>query len=247
MKLVLSNLSTAYTKTPILNGLNARVKPGEFIGLVGPNGSGKSCLLKTIAGLLAPHKGSVNLDDASIHGMGSKTRARLMSYLAQDKSAQWPLPVYNMVALGRAPYRGTLGKLSEQDKRAVEYALGAAQCNDLRDRRFDHLSGGEQMRVHLARALAVDAPLLLADEPNTALDPYYQISLMDALSAQVKTGTTVIASLHDLTLAKQFCTRIWVLHDGKLLKDDIPKDALNDDLLAKAFNVKREKNHWVAT
>ena len=93
MKLVLSNLSTAYTKTPILNGLNAQVKSGEFIGHDGPNGSGKSCLLKTIAGLLAPLEGSVNLDDTNIHAMRSKTRARLMSYFAQDKSAQWPLPV----------------------------------------------------------------------------------------------------------------------------------------------------------
>ena len=244
MKLVLSNLSTAYTKTPILNGVNTKVKSGEFIGLVGPNGSGKSCLLKTIAGLLAPLKGSINLDDADIYGMGSKNRARSVSYLAQDKSAQWPLPVYDMVALGRAPYRGTLGKLSEQDKRAVEYALEATQCNDLRDRRFDHLSGGEQMRVHLARALAVDAPVLLADEPNTALDPYYQISLMDALTAQVKTGTTVIASLHDLTLAQQFCTRIWVLSGGELLKDDRPENALTTDILASVFNIRKNGQGW---
>lgn len=247
MKFVLSNLSTAYTKTPILNGLNAQAKSGEFIGLVGPNGSGKSCLLKTIAGLLPPLEGTVNLDDTDIHATGPKIRARSISYLAQNKSAQWPLPVYDMVALGRAPYRGTLGKLSEQDKQAIEYALGATQCNDLRYRRFDQLSGGEQMRVHLARTFAVDAPILLADEPNTALDPYYQIFLMDALSAQVKTGTTVIASLHDLTLAKQFCSRVWVLSAGVLLKDDNPENALTDHILANVFNMKRDGNGWVVS
>ena len=102
------------------------------------------------------------------------------------------------------------------------------------------------MRVHLARALAVDAPLLIADEPNTALDPYYQITLMNTLSAQMKTGKTVIASLHDLSLAKQFCTRIWVVHQGGLVQDAKPDQALNKDILAQVFNIKRSGVHWEA-
>lgn len=247
MKLVLSDLGVAYAKAPVLSGLNTRVKASEFIGLVGPNGSGKSCLLKTIAGLLAPTTGKVRLNDSNIHTMEAKARARAMSYLAQDKTTNWPLPVYELVALGRAPFRGRLGKLSPQDKQAIEKALQTAHCDNLRDRRFDQLSGGEQMRVHLARTLAVNAPLILADEPNTALDPYYQLSLMNTLSTQVKSGTTVIASLHDLSLAKQFCTRIWVLHNGKLQQDETVKKALDENILANVFNIKQNGQGWEIT
>ena len=245
MKLELANLSVAYAGTPILRGLNTQVQGGEFIGLVGPNGSGKSCLLKTIAGILNPYSGSVHMDGGNIHSVDAKSRARTLSYLAQDKAAHWPLPVRGLIALGRAPYRGHLGCLSPQDKLAIDNAVRAAHCTDLQDRRFNQLSGGEQMRVHLARALAVDAALLIADEPNTALDPYYQISLMNTLSAQAKNGKTIITSLHDLSLAKQFCTRIWVLHEGALIHDSNPKNALGKDVLAQVFKVSKTNLGWV--
>lgn len=244
MKLELKNLSAAYDRTPILRGLNTQVGQGEFIGLIGPNGSGKSCLLKTIAGILKPIAGDVILDGDNVHAMSAKSRARKISYLAQDRTANWPLPVDQLVALGRAPYRGSLGKLSTQDELAIAHALNTAHCIDLKTRRFDQLSGGEQMRVHLARALAVDAPLLIADEPNTALDPYYQITLMETLSSQIKAGKTVIASLHDLSLAKQFCTRIWVVHAGELVQDAAPDQALSTDILAQVFNIKRSGANW---
>ncbi len=245
MKLELTGLSVAYAGAPVLHGLNAQVHGGEFIGLVGPNGSGKSCLLKTIAGILHPHAGSVHVGGENIHREDAKSRARTLSYLAQDKTAHWPLPVRGLIALGRAPYRGHLGRLSPQDKLAIDNAVRAAHCTDLQDRRFNQLSGGEQMRVHLARALAVDAPVLIADEPNTALDPYYQISLMNTLSAQAKNGKTIITSLHDLPLAKQFCSRIWVLHEGALIHDSSPKNALNKDVLAQVFKVSKTNQGWV--
>ena len=245
MKLELAHLSVAYTGTPILRGLNAQVHGGEFIGLVGPNGSGKSCLLKTIVGILNPRGGSVHVDDRNVHNLGAKLRAQSLSYLAQDRDAHWPLPVRGLIALGRAPYRGHLGRLSPQDKLAIDNAVRAAYCTDLQDRRFDQLSGGEKMRVHLARALAVDAPLLIADEPTTALDPYYQISLMNTLSAQAQSGKTIITSLHDLSLAKQFCSRIWVLHEGALIRDSSPKNALGKDVLAQVFKVSKTNRGWV--
>ena len=186
MTLIITNLSSGYGKIPVVSDLNALAKAGEFIGLVGPNGAGKSCLLKTIAGLIKPSGGQIEL--------GGQSTAALSPKPAPNKSPIWrktvaplgPCPVHDLVALGRAPYRGPLGKLSADDETAVEAALAAAQCGDLKNRRFDQLSGGEQARVYLARALAVDAPLLLADEPTASLDPYYQLSIMETLRAETK-------------------------------------------------------------
>ncbi len=245
MSVFIENLSAGYGKKSVLNGINTAAKPGELIGLVGPNGSGKSCLLKTIAGLIIPDTGQVKIADQSVHDYAPRARARNIAWLAQDRSAAWALSVRELVSLGRAPYRGRLGKLSADDNRAVDRALVSAHCVDLRDRRFDHLSGGEQARVLLARALAVGAPLLLADEPTASLDPYFQISIMQSLrneaqNNKIKGTNTVIASLHDLSLAKQFCDRIWVMSKGRLVANDKADIVLSDTILAEVFKIKSQ-------
>jgi iron complex transport system ATP-binding protein len=154
--------------------------------------------------------------------------------------------VRELVALGRAPYRGRLGALSAEDVAAIDTALVFAHCSDLQDRRFDNLSGGEQARVLLARALAVGAGVLLADEPTASLDPYYQISIMQSLQDEAKSGKTVITSLHDLSLARQYCDRIWVMQDGKLVADNAPKKALSETILADVFRIKNQKGQMVS-
>jgi len=241
MTLTITNLSAAYGKQDVVQRVSAAANTGEFIGLVGPNGAGKSCLLKTVAGLIKPSNGTVDIGGNNIVALSPKARAKQISYLAQERSAAWPLPVRDLVALGRAPYRGPLGKLSADDEAAIDAALKSAQCTDLQDRQFDRLSGGEQARVYLARALTVDAPLLLADEPTASLDPYYQLSIMETLRSEAGRGKTVIASLHDLTLAKQFCTRIWVLNHGVLVEDAMADNALGADMLAQVFKVSIKK------
>ena len=235
--LEVNNITAGYHKTAILTGVSAHVGSGELIGLVGPNGAGKSLLLKTIAGLIAPLSGGVQLENTPTVAFPPKDRAKTIAWLAQDRHAAWALSVRELVCLGRAPYRGKLGRLSREGEQAVDAAMAETQCLDLQHRQFDQLSGGEQARVLLARALAVNAPLLLADEPTASLDPYYQLSIMQALKAQTQAGKTAIASLHDLALAKQFCDRIWVLHDGHLLADDTPQNALRRDIIAQAFHV----------
>ena len=239
MSLELRHISAGYGKTDVLENVHARAAKGDFIGLVGPNGAGKSCLLKTIAGLIKPTDGQLGLDGKDLSTFPSKARAKHISYLAQERSAAWPLTVRELVALGRAPFRGPLGQISVQGEAAIAQAINAAKCEDLVDRRFDHLSGGEQARVHLARALAVDAPVLLADEPVAALDPYYQLSIMQTLHAEAVRGKTVIASMHDLGLAQQFCSRIWVLRAGKLVRDDLAERALGAKILHEVFGVRR--------
>jgi len=241
MTLTITNLSAAYSKQDVVQEINAAAKAGDFIGLVGPNGAGKSCLLKTVAGLIKPSSGTIDIGGNNISALSPKARAKQISYLAQERSAAWPLPVRDLVALGRAPYRGPLGKLSADDETAIDAALKAAQCTGLQDRQFDRLSGGEQARVYLARALAVGAPVLLTDEPIAALDPYYQLSIMQTLRAQTQQGKTVIAALHDLGLAKQYCSRIWVIEKGTLAEDAPVNNALGVDVLKRVFRVEAKK------
>ncbi len=239
MSLELRHIHAGYGKKTVLENVHARAGMGEFVGLVGPNGAGKSCLLKTIAGLITQTQGQLGLNGRDLATFPAKARAKNIAYLAQDRSAAWPLPVRDLVALGRAPWRGALGKISPEGEAVIDQAIASAKCEELKDRRFDQLSGGEQARVHLARALAVDAPVLLADEPVAALDPYYQLSIMQSLKAEAARNKIVIASLHDLNLARQFCTHIWVLHDGKLVQDSTAAAALDPQVLQTVFGVKR--------
>jgi len=246
MSLIIKNLSAGYGKASVLQSINAAATPGELIGLVGPNGSGKSCLLKTIAGLIKPTNGKVSLNDQCVGALSPRARAKKIAWLAQDRSAAWALSVSELVALGRAPYRGRLGQLSVSDKMAIDVALISAHCTDLQNRSFDALSGGEQARVLLARALVVGAPLLLADEPTASLDPYYQISIMRTLQNEAQSGKTVITSLHDLSLARQFCDCIWVMQNGRLVADDAPDKALSEAILADVFRIKSENGQTVS-
>lgn len=239
MMLELRHIHAGYGDTEVLHNVQTSAAPGDFIGLVGPNGAGKSCLLKTIAGLIKPTTGELGLDGRDLTSFPAKARAKHIAYLAQDRQAAWPMQVRDLVALGHAPWRGSLGQISSSGETAINQAIRAAKCDALETRRMDQLSGGEQARVHLARALAVDAPVLLADEPVAALDPYYQISIMQTLHAESARGKTVIASLHDLNLAGQFCSRIWVLDQGKLVQDETARSALGAEILRDVFGVKR--------
>ncbi len=244
MSLQIENLSAGYGKVQVLHDINMAAKPGELIALVGPNGSGKSCLLKTIAGVINPDRGRVILAGQDCVAFSPQSRAKHIAWLAQDRNAAWALSVRALVALGRAPYRGRLGRLSADDVVAIDAALASAHCADLQDRRFDTLSGGEQARVLLARALAVDADILLADEPTASLDPFYQISIMQSLRGVAQDGKIVIVSLHDLSLAKQYCDRILVLDAGKLKADAIASQALGANILAEVFRVTEQAGQF---
>lgn len=226
----LKNITVRYGSKTVVDNLSASVKPGQFIALVGPNGSGKSSLLKAIAGLV-PHEGSSSLPSER------KARARVFSYLAQINIAPDHRLVEDLIALGRTPFLGPLSRLSEPDHQAVKAAAEACATDTFFGRKYGALSGGEQMRVHLSRALATQAPLLLADEPTTALDPYYQISVMNILRKTSLSGTTIIAALHDLNLAQKFTDRIWVMDRGQLVADTPAKTALTDEILKSVFRV----------
>ncbi len=247
MSMRLQSLSTAYGKTIISQDLIVEFAPGEFVGLVGPNGSGKSCLLKTIAQILPPRAGSIHFTGQSLATMNARSRARQIAYLAQDAAVSWPLLARDVIALGRAPYLGSLGRLSEQDVAAIDAAMVATRCQDMGDIAYNQLSGGEQARVALARALAVGGDVLLVDEPTNHLDAYYQLSVMDILRAQADAEKIVIAALHDLKLARRYCDRILVLDEGSLKADGPPDTALSDSILADIFRIQDGPHGFVPT
>lgn len=242
----INNLLSGYGPCDVIQNISAEGKQGELIALVGANGSGKSTLLKTLAGIITPTSGTINYLGKDLAGFSSRKRAKIISYLAQNREAYPSMPVYEIVELGRAPYRGSLGQISSTGKDIIESAMVRTKTQALKDRKFNNLSGGEQARVLLARALAVDAPIILADEPISALDPAFQISMMQALQREAKKGKIVITALHDLSLASQFSSKIWMLKNGKIVAKGVPKKVLNAENLKNTFQVKLPKGGFKA-
>ena len=218
----------------VLTDLSFRLGPG-LTGLVGPNGAGKSTLLRAAAGL-TPARGGVWLGGRPAAGLAPGDRARAVAYLAQQGDSAWPLPAAELVALGRLPHGGARGPAGHDP--AVHRALGLCGCMELSGRRVDTLSGGERARVLLARALAVEAPLLLCDEPVASLDPYHQLRIMALLRGLGASGVAVVCVLHDLSLAARFCDRLLLLDGGRLLADGPPGEVLDDARLARAYRVR---------
>ena len=232
------DLTAGYGPCHVLRSVTARAQSGDLIALIGPNGCGKSTLLKTLCGIISPRSGRIILNENNLRDLSPKARARQISYLAQSREAMPSMTVEEVVRLGRAPYCGGLGKISPEGEDAITSALTRAQLNNYTSRRFDSLSGGEQARVLLARALTVEAPILLTDEPIAALDPFYQLSMMQILKAEATSGKTVITALHDLSLAAQFSDSIWMMHQGNIIAEGTPSDVLNAENLKTVFGIK---------
>ena len=217
-------------------GSTSRLRRANSLGLIGPNGAGKTSLLRLLALLARPDAGSITFDQVPAQAIPIRERARSLAFLAQGDDVHWPIKVERLVALGRLPHRGSGGE-TEADRVAIDRALAAAGIADLRDRTVDTLSGGERARALIARALAVEAPILLADEPTAALDPYHQLQIMELLRSTARAGAGVAVVLHDLSLASRFCDRLVLLAEGRTLADGAPADVLTDAHLATAYGI----------
>jgi iron complex transport system ATP-binding protein len=231
----LDRVSVTLGTRRVVEGVSAEIG-GGVIGLIGPNGAGKSTLVRAIAGLI-PAEGAVLIDGNAVTDLPLRDRARRIAYLPQGQSVHWPLTVERLVALGRLPHLAPFARPAAADAAVIQQALARTDLIDLRDRPFDQLSGGERARVLLARALAVEAPLLLADEPLAALDPAHQIEVMALLRAEAARGVTVIAVLHDLTIAARWCDRLLLIDQGALVADGAPRDVLTADRMASVYGV----------
>lgn len=231
------SLDVDLDRNPVLRETSISVSAGELIGLIGPNGSGKSTLLRALLGLLRLRAGRVLLQDREMHTLARRERARRIAYLPQHGGSHWPLTVARLVALGRLPHQGPWQELSITDRLAIDKAMAATDVAHLADRVITHLSGGERLRVHLARALATEPEFLLADEPVAALDPYHQLQAMELLRDSACAGGGVLVVLHDLTLALRYCDRLVLLDQGRVVAAGRPAEVLDDARLAAVYQV----------
>jgi iron complex transport system ATP-binding protein len=236
--LTAENVSLTLGGQPILKSLSLELKAGEMLGLIGPNGAGKSSLLKTLAGIHRAASGDIALNGSPLHKIDDRARARLLGYLAQAGTAHWPISVERIVALGRIPHLGNWQQATGTDRAIVDETLQKTGLSDLATRPFPTLSGGEKARVLLARALAVQPTIILADEPVAALDLSHQLEVMDLLRAQCDNGGAVVVVLHDLRLAAHYCDRLQLLLNGETLAVGDPEAVISDDNLQRAFAVR---------
>jgi iron complex transport system ATP-binding protein len=250
MKLEARDISVAIRDRRIVADASISVSAGEFVGLIGPNGAGKSTLLKAMLGIRERSSGTVNLDGRDFFGLSPRERARNVAFLPQERRVEWRLPSYDIVMLGRYPHHSGFGGPTPQDRAAVETALRNVDGDGLVDRPVAVLSGGERTRILLARALAVEAPLLLADEPTNALDPYHQLHVMEILHALSRKGVGVLAVMHDLPSAARFMDRLVLMNEGAVVADGPPAEVLRPDLLASVYRIEalhgeNESRTWV--
>ncbi|MEO1242939.1 MAG: ABC transporter ATP-binding protein [Pseudomonadota bacterium] len=236
----LENVSALLDRRRVLNNVSFTANAGEFIGLIGPNGAGKSTLLRASAGLLPIDGGTILINGDPVDALAPIERARRLSYLPQARPIFWSMPARTIVTLGRFAFGGATAP-NEADDAAVTRALTDAEADHLADRPIATLSGGELARIHLARTLAGETPIILADEPIAALDPAHQLSVMGLLREKAESGRTVIAALHELSLAIRYCTRLIVLDRGSIAADGAPNDILTTELLRSVFGVVRRQ------
>ena len=225
--LSLDNLTVKRGECPVVDAVSLTVAAGEFFGLIGPNGAGKTSLLRGALGVLP------SLGTSTLARLDPAARAKAAAFLPQGREIAWPVSVETLVALGRSPHSAADAK-----DPAVTRALARMGLENYRSRSATALSGGEQARVLIARALAQDAPLLLADEPAAGLDPEAQIRTMQVFRDLAEEGRGVVASIHDLGLAARHCTRLVLLHRGRKVADGAPRDVLSPENLAEVFGVR---------
>lgn len=210
---------------------------GEFVGVIGPNGAGKSSLLSILAGVTQPDTGAIAIDGRDSATLTPIERAQRIAYLPQARPVHWSLPVRDLIALGRFAYGGPALRRQE-DESAVESAISRLDLRALQHRPAHALSGGELTRAHLARLLASSAPIIIADEPTTALDPARGFDVMEILRERAQNGGAVIAAIHDLPMAMRYCSRLVVLSNGRIVGDGEPGAIAEAGLFERAFDVR---------
>ena len=232
MSLVLSDLSVDISRRRIVTGIDITVPDGGFVGLLGPNGSGKSTILKSIYRAHRPATGRILLDGADLLAMEAREAARRVAVLAQETVVEFDFTVFEMVMIGRTPHKRAYQRDSEQDLSIVSDAIRRVDCEALADRSFNTLSGGEKQRVLIARAIAQGADHLILDEPTNHLDIRYQIEILELVSS---IGVTVLAALHDLSLAALFCDTVYLLADGRVVADGHPEKVITTETIHHAY------------
>ncbi|MFN3744273.1 MAG: ABC transporter ATP-binding protein [Hyphomicrobiaceae bacterium] len=230
MMVLLRDVRLALGNRIVLDAVDLSIPSGRVTAVVGPNGAGKSTLLRACAGLLPAQRGAITLGGRPIAQLGRQQLARVIAYLPQERAVHWPLAAKAVVALGRLPHDDT-------DPEAISRALAAMDIAHLADRPIAQLSGGERARVLVARALAQEAPLLIADEPTAGLDPAHALAMFALFRSLAAAGRTIVVALHDLSLAARFADHIILVSNGRAAASGSPAEVLTPGTLEPAFGV----------
>ncbi len=234
----LSDVSVHYGDQPIVQNISFDIRQGKVMVLIGPNGSGKTTIIRGITGSVKLSGGQINYDGKNSADLSETERAKYLSVVPQNSLLPDGFSVYETVAMGRTPYLGLLGKLSEEDRRRVDEAIRETAIFDLRKKDVRSLSGGEQQRVILARALAQDTPVMILDEPTTHLDLNHTIGILSLVrNLSREKGTAVLIVLHDLNLAARFADEIIILKQGNILAMGTPEEVLTENNLTAVYHV----------
>lgn len=237
MEIMANGIQTVLGNAEILKGVDLSIQNREFVGVIGPNGSGKSTFLKCLYRVLKPQNGAIYLDGKELQKYSVKESARKMAVVAQHNYYNFEFSVQDVVLMGRSPHKKALERDNAEDFRIVEESLKKVGMEAFAKRSFSTLSGGEQQRVILARALAQKTPCLVLDEPTNHLDIKYQLQLMDIVK---HLDLTVISAIHDLNIAAMYCDRLYVIHQGKIAASGTPKEVLTPERIKQIYEVDAE-------
>ncbi len=239
--LAVQKVAAGYHGNIILENLSFELKQGEILALIGPNGAGKSTILKTLSRVLLPIFGTVELAGQDLQRLSGNALAQEMAVLLTDRPKPELMTVRDVVALGRYPYTGRLGRLQTEDEEKVEDAMAAMDLLPLRARDFRELSDGQKQRTLLARALAQDPKILILDEPTGYLDIHYKLQLLRVLREKAGAGMTIIASLHEMELARLLADRLLTVKDGHAEHFGTPVEIFREDIIAPLYDITGEE------
>mgnify|MGYP001765572811 CR=1 FL=1 len=234
----ITSLDASYANRQILYNISLDINAGEILALVGPNGAGKTTLIRTLTGVLPYTRGRIKIDGTDFGTLNHNKRSRYIAVVPQARDLPPFFTVYQTVLIGRTPYLNWLGQPGEKDHQIVKNALKLTQIDDLAGRLVGDLSGGEQQRVLLARALAQDASIWLMDEPTTNLDFHHQSHFIDVVKRLIEEKQlAVLMVVHDLNLVGCYANRVAIMHQGRVFTCGKPKEVLTEDNLSYVFNV----------
>lgn len=236
MSLLLSikQLSWQVNNVQILRDISLNVNKGEVIGIIGPNGAGKTSLLNCVLRQIADYRGQIEIDGYSSKELSSNSLAKYFALVSQQHNALFDLTVFDVVHMGLLPHKSLFERDTIKDIESINSALNKVGLINAREQRFNSLSGGEQQRTLIARALVQQSKILILDEPTNHLDVYYQHQILSLVRSF---GITVIMTVHDLNLAAQYCQRLVVIKDGQIKADGTVKETLHAPLLSQVFNL----------
>lgn len=238
MNIKAEHIRVSFGNKEILKDVSAEAREHEFVGIIGPNGSGKSTLLKCIYRVQKPDSGQIWLGEDELRSLSYRESARRLAVVAQHNYYNFEFSVREVVLMGRAPHKKAMERDNANDYALVEEALETVGMREFAGRSFSTLSGGEQQRVILARALVQQTPCLILDEPTNHLDITHQLQLLQIVKER---NVTVLSAIHDLNIAAMFCDRLYALQNGKIVASGTPEEVLTTEFIRDIYHVRSER------